>query len=133
MHMRRLFKSHLAFIFHGHMSPPPLQSSHARCMQDYFSNLTLHPSCVAKCPLHHTKVFTRDACEMTFHISSHIHLAWPSVPSTTSKVTSHKYFSPCVTILISHPPRVSPPCKNNIFHLAWKNSQKVTQQPPFHQ
>ena len=92
--------------------------------QDDFSNLTSCPSCMAKCPLHHTKVLTRDACEMTFQMSSRVHLAWPSVPSTTCKVTLHKYFSPCVTILISRPPHLSPPRKNNIFHLTWKNSQK---------
>ena len=268
-HMRWLFKSHLTSILCGQVSPPPYQSSHMRCTWDDFSNLTSHPSCMVKCPLHHTKVLTwddfsnltshpscmakcplhhtkvltwdaremtfqisphvhlawpsvpfqdgcevrfeksshvrtlvwwrghltmQDGCEvrfeksshvhlmwelwygggdtwphkmdkcplhhtkvltwdaremtfqisprihlawlsvpfttpkfsheMTFQISPHIHLAWPSVPSTTCKVTSHNYFSPCVTILISRPPCVSPPHKNNIFHLTWKNSQK---------
>ena len=55
------------------------QSSHARCTQDDFSNFTSHPSSMTKCQLH------QGACEMTFQISPRIHLAWPSVPSTTPK------------------------------------------------
>ena len=62
----------------------------------WLSILTLHPSCVPP-----TKM---------------------SPPNT--KVTSHKHFSPCITILILCPPHVPPPRENNIFHLAWKNSEK---------
>ena len=40
---------------------------------------------MTKCPLHHTKVLTWGAHEMTFQISPCIYLAWPSVPSTTPK------------------------------------------------
>ena len=80
-----IFKSHLVFILHGQVSPPLHKSSHVRYTLDDFSNLTSCPSCVAKCPLHHTKVLTWDAHEMTFQISPCIHLAWPSVPSTTPK------------------------------------------------
>ena len=47
------------------VSAPPHQSSHMRCMQDDFSNLTLHPSSVTK----HTKILTQGGCEMTFQIS----------------------------------------------------------------
>ena len=50
-----------------------------RCMQDDFSNFTLCPSSMTKCQLH------QGACEMTFQISLHVHLVWPSVSSTTPK------------------------------------------------
>ena len=49
------------------------------CMRDDFSNFTLHPSSVTKCHLH------QGAHEMTFQISPHIHLVWPSVSCTTPK------------------------------------------------
>ena len=154
MTFEKYIRENLADIHHlalGHQRGNIyLDISHVRCMRDDFSNLTSCPSCMAKCPLyytkvltwddfsnltsrpscmakcalHHTKVLTQDARQMTFQISSCIHLAWPSVPSTTRKVTSHKYFPPCVTILILRPPCMSPPHETNIFHLAWKNSQK---------
>ena len=55
------------------MSAPP------RCMQDDFSNFTLRPSSVTKCQPH------QGAFKMTFLISPHVHLVWPSVSSTTPK------------------------------------------------
>ena len=50
-----------------------------RCMWDDFSNFTSHPSSVTKCQLH------QGAFKMTFLISPHVHLVWPSVSSTTPK------------------------------------------------
>ena len=148
------FDSHLTSISHDQVSPPPHQIYHMRWMWDDFwflphvhlawpsvpsttpklscevdarwlLILTLHPSHVTKCPLHHTKVIMRGGREMTFdsHLTSisraHIEMSPPP-----TKVTSHKHFLPCVTILISCPPHMPPPCKNNIFYLMWKNSQK---------
>ena len=115
MRFEKYIRGNLADIHHlalGHRRGNIYSDiSHARCMWDDFSNLTSCLSCVAKCPLHHTKVFTWDACMMTFQISPHIHLAWSSVPSTTPKF-SHKmharwlFKSHLVSILCG---QVSPP------------------------
>ena len=85
VHVRWLFKSHLTSILCAQVYPPPHQNSHMRCMQDDFSILTSCPSSITKSPLHHTKFLTQGAHKMTFQISPHIYLVWPSVPSTTPK------------------------------------------------
>ena len=69
----------------------------------------------------------------------HSHLTWPFLPHMTF-TTSHTFqmrspllhdhshlkwaFSPCVHLALS------PPCENNIFYLAWKNSQKSHEATP---
>ena len=89
------------------------------------SNLTSCPSSVTKCPLHHTKVLTWGGCEITFnsHLAPILHASTKMSPPP-AKVTLCKHFSLSVTIPILCPPRVPPPRENNIFHLAWKNSQE---------
>ena len=55
---------------------------------------------MSSCPLHHAKVTLCDHSHLMWQFSSHVYLA------------------------------CSPPHKNNIFHLAWKNSQKKVMQQP---
>ena len=74
-------------------------------MQDDFSNFTSCPSSMTKCQLH------QGACKMTFQISPCVHLAWPSVPSTTPK------FSHTMTFQIS--PHI---------HLAWPSTPKFSRE-----
>ena len=56
---------------------------------------------MSSCPLHHTKVTLCDHSHLAWQFSSHVHLT------------------------------CSPPCKHNIFHLAWKNSKKNHAATPF--
>ena len=57
MRFEKYIRGNLADIHHlalGHQRGNIyLDISHARCTWDDFSNLTLHPSSMAKCPLHH--------------------------------------------------------------------------------
>ena len=72
-----------------HLAQPSVPSttpnSHAWCTRDDFSDFTSHPFNMTKWQLHHTKVLTWVAREITFQISPYIHLVWPSVSCTTPK------------------------------------------------
>ena len=106
VHARWLFKSHLAStqddirkVYKGKflqiflMWPWDIEevTSNSNILMQVacemtYSNITLHPSSMTKCPLQYTKVLMQGACEMTFQISPHINLAWLSVSSTKEHV-----------------------------------------------
>ena len=111
------FSPHIHLVWpHVKLSPPPPKVTSCKhfspCVHLAWPHVELSPP-PAKVTLHK-------------HFSSCVHLAWPHVKLSPppAKVTSRKHFSPCVAILILRLPCVPPPCENNIFHLAWKNSQK---------
>ena len=146
--------SHLASTSHGHevtsrmfMSSCPLHLTKSHCV----AILTLCPPCMGilahgcevilgkcmlSCLIHHTK--SPHVAILTLHGHSHL----------MSTLHGHEVALGGVYVKIFHQPykshlvwasspwvhlAYSPPCKNNIFHLEWKNSQKVTNQPQFHQ
>ena len=107
-HLAWTFSPHMViFTLHGHF--------HIACMQDYFLRYDgVSPAPSEMSP--HMGIFT-------FH--GHSHLTWafsPHIDILTSHGHSHlMYILTC-----------SPPHGNNIFHLTWKNSQKIHESTPMY-